>query len=297
MTVLYTHSDFDGIACAVLISSVEEVSEIRFAEPSEIQKRELRVLPSSIISDLPFHPEAAKWFDHHESAGPPKKFEGSFVPSAKSCARVVLDYYDNPFLEKKFSEFVKAVDKIDSAGFTKKDVKNPSGYYLLCLSLDALEKAAEAKAYRLLLIDLLKTLPLEKILSHPKVKPKTVVVLERLARLEKVLPQYTKLIGKVAVIDFRNAPDWVKRSGGRFLVYLQQPGCVASLRVRVTRADNADFSIGENIFSRKLKTNLGKIAGEFGGGGHFSAAGFQIKQWEADAAIARVAAKINSENK
>ena len=37
----------------------------------------------AIISDLPWHPNASLWFDHHASVHPREKFEGKFDPAAK----------------------------------------------------------------------------------------------------------------------------------------------------------------------------------------------------------------------
>ncbi len=297
MAILITHTDFDGIASAALISSVEPIVEIRFAEPSDLQKDRVKVPAGAIISDLPFHSQCGKWFDHHASAAPKKKFEGSFKPSEKSCARVIYDYYDNPFLKERFSKMVDAADKIDTADYTKKEILNPSGYYLLSLTLDASVNETDSRGYRLLLIELLKRLPLEKIMEMPKVKQRAAGVLARLEEVKKLLPKFTKMEGKVAVVDYRKNADLAKGSAGRFLVYLQQPKCVASVRVRLSKAGNADIGIGQNIFSRSMKTNLGALCAEFGGGGHAAAAGCQVREEQADEVIGKMVARINKENK
>lgn len=297
MTVLITHTDFDGIASAVLISSVEAVVEIRFAEPSDLQKGRLKVPSGAIVSDLPFNSQCGKWFDHHASLAPNKKFEGSFRPDVKSCARVIYDYYDNPFLKERFASMVEAADKIDAADYTKKEILKPSGYYLLSLTLDASVNATDSRGYRLLLIELLKRLPLEKILEMPKVKARSAGVLERLEEVKKLLPKFTSLQGKVAVVDYRKNAEFGKGSAGRFLVYLQNPECVASVRVRLSKAGNADIGVGQNIFSRSLKTNLGALCAEFGGGGHEKAAGCQVREEEADEAIRKIVERINKQNK
>ncbi len=297
MAVLLTHTDFDGIASAVLVSSVEPVTEIRFAEPSDLQKGKVKIPAGTIITDLPFRKNCGKWFDHHETVAPPSKFDGSFRPDAPSCARVIYEYYDNPFLERKFYEMVDAADKIDTASYSKKEILNPSGYYLLSLTLDVKEDSLEGRGYRLLLIELLKRLPLEKIFENSRVKTRAKKALEKLARAKKLLPKYTRAVGKVAAVDYRNAPEQDKDLGGRFLVYLQHPECVASIRVRKSKAGNVDLGLGQNIFSKKLNTNLGALCREFGGGGHEKAAGCQVKEEEADEAIRKIVERINAENK
>ncbi len=54
---LVTHNDFDGVACAVLIDSIEEIDHVTFADPSAVQHREFQIKEDDIISDLPYHPK------------------------------------------------------------------------------------------------------------------------------------------------------------------------------------------------------------------------------------------------
>ncbi len=294
MPILYTHTDFDGVACAVLITSVEEVGDIRFVEPEDIQKKLIEVKKGCIVTDLPFHPNAGKWFDHHASNPVPEKFEGRFDAKAKSAARVILDYYENPFLNKKFSEFVDAVDKIDSASFSREDLLAPSGYYLLSLSLDADKTASSSRAWKRKLIELLKEKTLAQILELPDVKKRIETALAKRQKAEAEVENYTAVHGSVCVTDVRNAPDWVVNSGLRFQAYLTHPECGVSLRVRNSKREGqVDISLGENIFSRTNRTDLGAIARRHGGGGHKAAAGFSVDGLVADAVLAELIKELN----
>ncbi|MBI3587677.1 hypothetical protein HY095_00625 [Candidatus Micrarchaeota archaeon] len=295
MPILYTHTDFDGLACAVLLGEVEDIVEIKFAEPEDIQKREIDLVKGSIVSDLPWHPNCGKWFDHHASTAAPKQFEGRFDPHAKSAARVVMDYYDNPFLRKKFSDFVNAADKIDTADFMPEDLKNPSGYFLISISLDAEKTASASFAYRRRLIELLRKKPLEKVLADGQVAKNIADRLEMQKKLEAELPTYTRVEKGVAIVDLRNAPAWMLNAGGRFAVYLQNPACIASMRVRKSKKSGiVDISIAENIFNRGMKADAGAIAKRFGGGGHHSAAGCSVDEDAADAAIEEIVGEIGN---
>ncbi|MCX6770361.1 MAG: exopolyphosphatase, partial [Candidatus Micrarchaeota archaeon] len=111
---LYTHTDLDGVMCAVLISCVEEVDEFRFVDPGTVQAGKIPFTKNDIISDLPLDRRCGMWFDHHESSRPNAgiKFEGEWK-LAPSAARVAYEYYENPFLEK-YLPAVEATDKIDS---------------------------------------------------------------------------------------------------------------------------------------------------------------------------------------
>ena len=192
---------------------------------------------------------------------------------------------------------VDAADQIDTADYTKKDVRTPTGYYLLSLTLDGGDSASDARGYRLLLIELLKRLSLEKILEMPVVKARVDAALERQAAVEKLLPKLTTVVGKVAIVDYRKASAGAKNWGGRFLVYLQNPDCVASIRVRLSKAGNVDIGIGQNIFFRSMKTDLGALCAEFGGGGHHAAAGCSVREEDAEATLRKMVERINAENK
>ena len=47
---LITHTDLDGIMCGVLISTVEQVDDIKFVDPATIQAGKLLVGKHDIIA-------------------------------------------------------------------------------------------------------------------------------------------------------------------------------------------------------------------------------------------------------
>ncbi len=94
--------------------------------------------------------------------------------------------------------------------------------------------------------------------------------------------------------DVRNAPEWLVHAGTRFWAYLRFPDCVASVRLRKRKREGeVDFSLGENIFSRSCKADLGGLAVKRGGGGHKSAAGFSCAAEVADSVLAEVIKELN----
>ena len=64
---LITRSDFDGLACAVLLKEVEIIEKITFAHPRDIQDQSFEVSNNDILTNLPYHPNCGMWFDHHSS--------------------------------------------------------------------------------------------------------------------------------------------------------------------------------------------------------------------------------------
>lgn len=60
---LITRGDLDGLACAVLITSFEDVSETVLVHPQDITDRRIEINGDDIIANLPFHPDCGIWFD------------------------------------------------------------------------------------------------------------------------------------------------------------------------------------------------------------------------------------------
>src|SRR5690349_12879299 len=100
---LVTRGDLDGLTCAVLITSVEDIDEIALIHPQDITDKRFGVTEDDILANVPYHPSCGKWFDHHlltdSNEKPPARFAGAYA-LAPSAARVVYDYYvgDHPGL-------------------------------------------------------------------------------------------------------------------------------------------------------------------------------------------------------
>jgi len=130
-----THTDLDGVFSAVLLNEVEEVYDIKFLDPNTIQNKKIEITKEGIIADLPYDKRCGMWFDHHESSKPENQnFKGSWK-LAPSAARVIYDYYENPYLEK-YSKILLEVDRIDSGKITKEDIQNPQGWFLISNTFD-----------------------------------------------------------------------------------------------------------------------------------------------------------------
>jgi uncharacterized UPF0160 family protein len=100
---LLTRGDMDGLTSYVLLSELEEINDIVFIHPKDMQDRKIDVKEGDIISNLPYHPNCAMWFDHHiseeERVSPSVQFQGKFG-EAPSAAQLVYEYYDSPALKK-----------------------------------------------------------------------------------------------------------------------------------------------------------------------------------------------------
>jgi len=212
---LITRADWDGLVCAVLLSTVEHIEAIQFAYPKDVQDGKVNVPPNSVIANLPYHPSCEMWFDHHSSeemlGAPMAAFTGikGRFGLAPSAARLIYEYYGGDLKFERFKELVEATDRVDSAQLTMDDVLNPQGYVLLAYTLDPRSglKDLELQMYFMLMIDWLKRKPLKEILNIPEVKMMTEGLRANDQAFRDALLKHSYMDGNVVVTDFRGLSD------------------------------------------------------------------------------------------
>jgi hypothetical protein len=57
----------DGLVCAVLLKEVENIDEISFVHPKDIQDGKVEITKKDILTNIPYDPRCGMWFDHHSS--------------------------------------------------------------------------------------------------------------------------------------------------------------------------------------------------------------------------------------
>ena len=95
---LVTRSDFDGLACAMMMRELGLIDQIKFVHPKDVQDGKVELSKNDITTNLPYDPRVDLAFDHHESEMDRLKAQetgGKLIidPTARSAARVVYDYY------------------------------------------------------------------------------------------------------------------------------------------------------------------------------------------------------------
>ena len=280
---IVTRPDFDGIVCAALLLEAEDNDmDIFWAEPSEIQAggpktKDVGIKDGDIIANLPWHPDCSMWFDHHISNKPDQPVAGAF-DIAPSAAGVVYEYYKaRGKLDNRFDELILNTDMIDSADLTADQVGSPQDYPYFILSMTIQNHAYKDIPYWNRLIQMLRQLPMDKIMADPEVKDRCQAVVEENNAFSHHLTEHTTLKGDVSVTDFR-ALEKVP-SGNRFLTYSLFPQTYASVKIRYLDAkkDRVLLSVGHSIFNRECRVNVGKLLSQFGGGGHAGAGGCTLK--------------------
>ena len=132
---LVTRSDFDGLVCAVLLNELNLIDEITFVHPKDMQDGKVPITARDITTNLPYVPGAHLVFDHHASEtirNGSRRANHIIDPDAPSAARVLYNHYGGRSAFPKVSpEMMAAVDKADSAQFTREEILEPRGWVLL----------------------------------------------------------------------------------------------------------------------------------------------------------------------
>lgn len=300
-----TRSDFDGLVCAVLLRQVEPVDTIEFCHPKDMQDGKIKVTSDDIICNLPYHPDAAMWFDHHASEAVRNEditFRGRYEV-APSAARVVYNYYAMQGKADKLERFkpiLAEVDKTDSAHLTPEDVTNPSGWVLLSYLMDPRTGLGKQHDYTISnkelmmkLVDWMSQYSLEEIMEIPDIKERIKRYKEDEKAFKDALLAHSRQEGNVVITDFRNVQVPV---GNRFLIYTLFP--TANISVRIMDGKGGEFiavAVGHSIFNRTSKTDVGALMARYGGGGHHAAGTCQLPVHQADEKIAEIVAEIKKD--
>jgi nanoRNase/pAp phosphatase (c-di-AMP/oligoRNAs hydrolase) len=292
---LLTRSDFDGLACAVLLVEAGVVDEYKFVHPKDVQDGLIEVTKNDVLTNIPYVPGCGMWFDHHSSETERLKlkeefhFEGESRP-APSCARVIYDYYGGAEKFSKLDEtgLMAAVDKSDTANFTIDEVQNPKGWVLLSFIMDARTGLGRYRDYRIsnyqLMEDMIqycRTRTADEILEIPDVQERVKRYFEQEPQYEDMIKSNSRADGNVLIIDLHNLGQIL--SGNRFKEYVLYPDCNISIRIIWGfKKQNMVFTVGHSIIDKTSKTNVGSLMLKYGGGGHEKVGTCQVptEEWE-----------------
>jgi hypothetical protein len=293
---LVTRGDLDGVTASVLLTTMEPVEAIELIHPQDITNNRFEIRETDIMANLPYHPKAALWFDHHELTAsnlrPPEGYHGRHR-IAPSVARVIYEHYASEKL-RRYEHLVEETDRFDSAHLTREEVLNPQGVALLGFTIDSRTGLGRFKEYFLELVDWLKALPVEEILRKPEVAERVARMRENDLRFLDQLRRHSRKAGNVVITDFRSLEK--PPIGNRFLVYTLFPETNVSVRLQWGPGKKSvAATLGHNIFNRTSRSNCGEICSEHGGGGHRGAAACPLDPATAEAQVAGIVARLQRE--
>ena len=293
---LITRADMDGLGCAVFLTLKENIDEIVFSHPKDMQDGLVDVGPDDIISNLPYHPNCGMWFDHHESeehTAHVAEFRGLFG-MAPSAARLVYQYYDDPELDR-YGEMLAEVDRVDSARLAVEDVTDPYGWVLLSYTLDPRSGLGAFRQYFLRLVEAAKKRKIDQIMAMPDVEERVKRFQIETERFGEVTQEFSQVDGNVILTDFL-ALD-VNPVGNRFLVYTFYPEANVQVRVFWGRGkEKVIAAVGKSIFNRTCKSHIGNLLAEYGGGGLAGAGTAQFNVENAKEKISEIVARLKAED-
>ena len=303
---LVTRSDFDGLACAMMLKELGMIEEIKFVHPKDVQDGKVELSKSDITTNLPYDPRVAIAFDHHESEIDRLKAtetNGKLIidPRARSAARVVYDYYGGKEAFPRISDdLMAAVDKGDSADFTIDEILHPEGWVLLHYLMDARTGLGRFHDFRISNYELMMELidyclehDIDEILELPDVKERVDLYFEQAELFKEQLLRIARVYSKVVVLDLRN--EDVIYAGNRFMIYALFPETQISVHVAWGfRRQNTAVMIGKSIVNKSSEVDIGALCLRYGGGGHHNAGTCQLDNDKVDAELPGIIEALNA---
>ncbi|NNC92069.1 MAG: exopolyphosphatase [Acidimicrobiia bacterium] len=299
---LVTRSDFDGLACAVLLKEMDMIDDILFVHPKDMQDGLIEITSRDITTNLPFVSAAHLAFDHHHSEtlrndgdAPNHIIDGD----APSAARVVYDYYGGAERFPTVSvEMMAAVDKADSAMYELNDIIFPEKWALLNFVMDARTGLGRFRDFRISnyqlmmeLIEYCRTNPIDDILELPDVKERTELYMEHDGPFKEQIKRCTTQNGKAVVLDLRS--EDVIFAGNRFMIYALYPDAEVSVHVLWGKQkQNTVFAVGKSIINRDSRHNIGELMLEYGGGGHRNAGTCQVAHEDSERVLREIVSRL-----
>lgn len=302
---LVTRSDFDGLACAVLLNELEMIDDILFVHPKDMQDGKVEITSRDITTNLPYVASAHLVFDHHASETVRNTGERPnhvIHKHAPSAARVVYESYGgSKRFPASFDDMMFAVDKSDSADFTLDEILEPKGWVLLNYLMDSRTGLGRFRDFRIsnyqLMMDLINYCAnhgIDEILALPDVEERVDLYFYHAERAQKQIQRCATLHQNLVVLDLRN--EETVYATNRFMIYALYPHANISIHVMWgVQKQNTVFATGKSILDRSSRTNIGELMLTYGGGGHEAAGTCQVPTEQADQVLAELIAAINSD--
>lgn len=290
---LLTRSDFDGLACAVLLVEKGIVDDYKFVHPKDIQDGKVEVDANDVLANIPYVEGCGLWFDHHVSENErlnlkETAFKGASI-LAPSAAQVIWDYYGGlESFDKGLIPLINAVNQTDAGRLTQEEILNPKGWILLSFMMDARTGLGRFSDYRIsnyqLMEDMIqycRTQTADEILALPDIQERVVRYFDQQDLFVDMLKRCCTIDGNVIVTNLMEEETIF--AGNRFIIYALFPGQNIEVRVMWGKGrQNVVFACGHSILNRTCRCNVGKLMLEYNGGGHRRVGTCQVpvETWE-----------------
>jgi nanoRNase/pAp phosphatase (c-di-AMP/oligoRNAs hydrolase) len=300
---LVTRSDFDGLVCGVLLKELDLIDEITFVHPKDMQDGKVAISEHDITTNLPYVAGCHLAFDHHSSemerTGQQRPKNHVIDPDASSAARVVYRYFGGQSRFPRIGEeILGAVDKADSAKYTREEILRPQAWTLLNFLMDPRTGLGRFRQFRISNYDLMMKLidycrdhTVDEILALPDVQERVDLYLQHEPQFREQILRCARVHEDLVVLDLRN--EEIIYAGNRFMIYAMFPGCRVSMHVLWgVRKQNTVFAIGRSIIDRSSSVDIGTLCLAHDGGGHVAAGTCQVDNARADEVMAELINKL-----
>ena len=303
---LVTRSDFDGLVCAVLLKELDMIDDILFVHPKDMQDGKIDINERDITTNLPYVEGCHLAFDHHlsETLRNEQRDNHIIIPEAPSAARVVYDHYGGQSAFPLVSDdIMEAVDKGDSAQFSREEILKPEGWVLMNFLMDARTGLGRFRDftisnYQLMmrLIDYCRDHDIDEILQLPDVVERVELYREHEIKAREQIQRCSRVHDNLVVLDLRK--EEVIYATNRFTIYALFPQCNISIhQMWGLKKQNTVFAIGKSILDRGCRTNVGELCLSYNGGGHSAAGTCQVGNDEAQQVLQALITRINADEK
>lgn len=304
---LVTRSDFDGLVCAVLLKELDLIDDILFVHPKDMQDGKIEITDRDITTNLPYVSSAHLVFDHHKSeAKRNEQASTNYIidPTAPSAACVVYEYYGGTArFPASWLGMMEAVDKADSAQFTREEILHPEGWVLLNYLMDARTGLGRFRDftisnYQLMmkLIDACREMSIDEILRLPDVVERVELYREHEEKALAQIKQCATVHENVVLLDLREQETIFATN--RFYIYALFPQTNVSIHALWgLKKQNTVFAIGKSILDRSSQADVGDICLSLGGGGHAAAGTCQVPNEQAEQVREQIISRLQEPEK
>ncbi len=269
---LVTRSDFDGLACGVLLKEAGIIDHWKFAHPKDLQ-----VTEDDCLANVPYVQGCGLWFDHHSSEHERLALAGKYKGESRitpSCARIIYEYYGGGEKFSHFDEMMVAVDKVDSGNLTIDEIQHPTGWILIGFLMDPRTglgrwRNFSISNYQLMekLLEACHSMTAEEILELSDVKERVDVYFEQTEKFMEMVKKYTTTDGNLLISDLRGVDPIY--SGNRFLIYSMYPEQNVSAWIVSGRGGKGcSAAVGYSILNKTCTLDVGSLMLKYNGGGH-----------------------------
>lgn len=271
--ILVTHTDLDGVGCAVIYAKCFPQVEVYFAMPDDVNEVVMDVISNPhnegipvMISDLSVNEDVAailnnrgksELIDHHKTAlGLTEKYQWALVDISLCATMLMYNVMSNMFNLSDYADFARMVDNYDRWGEGHGPCDKSADMSRLVWLL-----GQERFFKRFVAISSLKFSPVEESIIELDKERETKYIKESIDMVSINTDANGHQYGLLA------ADQYVSMLGSQLLKLIPQIEYVIMINFREDRAQ----------LRSRGNVDVSELAKQMGGGGHRKAAGFPLK--------------------